>query len=62
MIKCLFSSFLVLITTNALLAQVPTWSNDVASIIYDNCSVCHHSGAVAPFPLMSYDDAELHGF
>ena len=62
MIRCLFASFLILITTTALLAQVPTWSNDVASIIYDNCSVCHHSGAVAPFPLMSYDDAELHGF
>jgi hypothetical protein len=38
-------------------AQTPTWSADVASIIYNKCSNCHHAGAIGPFPLMSYQDA-----
>lgn len=38
-------------------AQTPTWSSDVASIIYDNCSSCHHEGGIGPFSLMSYDEA-----
>lgn len=35
----------------------PTWSSDVASIVYNKCSNCHHAGAIGPFPLMSYQDA-----
>jgi len=38
-------------------AQVPNYSEDIAPIIYANCSSCHHSGGIAPFPLMSYQDA-----
>jgi len=38
-------------------AQSPTWSDDVASIIYNNCSNCHHEGGIGPFALMSYEDA-----
>lgn len=34
-----------------------TYCRDVAPIIYQNCAGCHHDGAVAPFPLMSYQDA-----
>lgn len=44
---------------NKATAQV-TWSNDVASIIYTNCSKCHNSNGIAPFPLMSYQDAADH--
>lgn len=33
-----------------------TWSDDVAAIVYDKCSKCHHSGGIAPFELMSYSD------
>ena len=43
------------------IAQDYTWSEDVASIIYDNCSSCHHIGAIAPFELMSYEDAVSYG-
>ncbi len=38
-------------------AQTPTWSDDVAVIVYNNCSKCHHEGAIGPFTLMSYQDA-----
>jgi len=34
-----------------------TWSRDVAPLLYANCTACHHAGEVAPFSLMSYQDA-----
>lgn len=37
-------------------AETPTWSSDVAKIIYANCTSCHRSGEIAPFPLVTYDD------
>jgi len=38
-------------------AQTPDWSSKVAAVVYDHCSSCHHAGGIAPFPLMSYEDA-----
>lgn len=37
-------------------AQTPTWSADVASIVYSKCTPCHRTGEIAPFTLESYDD------
>ena len=37
--------------------STPTFSRDVAPILYRNCAGCHHPGAVAPFSLLSYQDA-----
>ncbi len=37
-------------------AQIPDWSTRIASIIYNNCSSCHHAGGIAPFALMNYSD------
>jgi hypothetical protein len=34
-----------------------TFSRDVAPILYDNCVYCHRPGEVAPFPLLTYQDA-----
>jgi hypothetical protein len=31
-----------------------TWADDVAQIVYDKCTKCHHTGGVGPFPLMTY--------
>lgn len=41
-------------------AQTPNWSEDVACIIYSNCSSCHSAGGIAPFPLLSYDHARIY--
>ncbi|MFM7664123.1 MAG: c-type cytochrome, partial [Bacteroidota bacterium] len=38
-------------------AMAQTWSNDVAQIFYNKCTSCHHTGGIAPFPLMTYQDA-----
>jgi uncharacterized protein (TIGR03437 family) len=41
-------------------AQTVTFNEQIAPIIYDNCSKCHHPGEVAPFSLLSYDDVRAH--
>ena len=38
-------------------ATGPTYNRDVAPILYQNCAVCHRPGEVAPFPLLTYQDA-----
>jgi hypothetical protein len=60
--KHILSLFLISICFIAARAQTPDWSTSVAAIIYNNCSVCHHQGNIAPFPLMSYDDAVTNAF
>src|SRR5262245_29464165 len=35
----------------------PTWSRDVAPVIYTECVSCHRPGGVAPFSLITYADA-----
>jgi len=37
--------------------SIPTFAKDIAPIIYSKCAPCHHQGEVAPFTLMSYEDA-----
>src|SRR5271163_338247 len=38
-------------------AEVPTFNRDIAPILYQNCSNCHRPGEVAPFALLTYQDA-----
>ena len=35
----------------------PTFSKDVAPIMFTKCATCHRAGEVAPMPLLSYSDA-----
>lgn len=35
----------------------PTWSHDVAPILYRHCVECHQPNHVAPFSLLNYQDA-----
>jgi hypothetical protein len=35
----------------------PTFSHDVAPLLYRRCVACHHTGGVAPFPLATYAEA-----
>src|SRR5262244_4033996 len=35
----------------------PTFSKDVAPILYKNCTNCHRPGEIAPMSLLSYKDA-----
>ncbi|HHZ90471.1 TPA: redoxin domain-containing protein, partial [Candidatus Poribacteria bacterium] len=39
-------------------AHTITYARHIAPIIQRNCQSCHRSGQVAPFPLMTYEDAK----
>lgn len=47
-------------TDTPLVAQgaVPTFSKDVAPILYRNCTTCHRPGGLGPFSLLDYDSAK----
>jgi hypothetical protein len=50
--------FLACIGAFALNAQqTPTWSADIACIVYSHCTSCHNPNGIGPFSLNSYDDA-----
>lgn len=49
--------FLVIAATKPLSAQTPTWAENIAPILYNNCTSCHHAGGLAPNSLMTYGDA-----
>jgi len=40
-------------------AQTPTWSDNVACIVYQRCYSCHYTGGPTPFSLKTYSDAFL---
>jgi len=39
----------------------PTFTKDVAPILFDNCMSCHREGEAAPFPLTTYEEAKKRG-
>ncbi len=43
-------------------AQTPTWAEDVAPILYANCTKCHHTNGAGHFPLITFSDAYNYGF
>jgi len=53
--KKLFTLTFLSVLTAPLFAQ--TWAVDIAPILFNNCTKCHNSNGVAPFPLITYDDA-----
>jgi len=36
---------------------IPTFSSDVAPILYKNCATCHRPGEIAPMSLLTYEQA-----
>src|SRR2546429_9321520 len=42
--------------TPAPAAAVPTFTKDVAPIVFNNCTTCHRAGEVAPMTFLSYED------
>jgi hypothetical protein len=39
-------------------AAVPTFTHDIAPLIYANCTLCHRAGEVAPFALTTYAEVK----
>jgi Flp pilus assembly protein TadD/mono/diheme cytochrome c family protein len=42
-------------------AQDVTWSHQIAPLVYNNCTTCHHPGGAGPFSLLTYEDARRWG-
>ncbi|MGB6687421.1 MAG: tetratricopeptide repeat protein [Terracidiphilus sp.] len=42
-------------------AVTPTWSRDLAPVLYKNCTTCHHPGGAGPFSLLTFEDAKRWG-
>lgn len=56
MLKKNLFPFLLLLLSCQVKSQT-YWSEDVAEVMYNKCTDCHHSGGIAPFSLMTYSDA-----
>ena len=41
-------------------SAVPTFSKDVAPILYKNCTGCHRPGEIGPMSLLTYEEARPH--
>ena len=49
--------FLLTILIKPVQGQTVTWADDIAPILYKNCTSCHHFGGLAPNPFITYQDA-----
>jgi Flp pilus assembly protein TadD/mono/diheme cytochrome c family protein len=38
-----------------------TWSGQIAPLVYNHCTTCHHPGGAGPFSLLTYEDARRWG-
>jgi mono/diheme cytochrome c family protein len=54
----LFTLIFCTAISNSLLAQNPTWADDVACIVYSHCSGCHNANGSGPFSLMNYTEVK----
>lgn len=55
------NSALFLLLAPACLSQPVTYSEHIAPLLYNNCVKCHRPGQVAPFSLLTFEDAVRHG-
>ena len=49
---------MIVLSGYAVADDVPTYSRDVAGIIYEKCTACHREGGSGPFALQSYEDVK----
>ncbi|MBI1358451.1 MAG: hypothetical protein GC160_29290 [Acidobacteria bacterium] len=54
-------ALLALCASTVAAAEPPSFTKDVAPILFENCMSCHREGEAAPFPLTSYSEAKKRG-
>jgi tetratricopeptide (TPR) repeat protein len=56
-----FIAILALLLTRVAASQSPpTFTKDVAPIVWARCATCHRPGEIGPFSLITYDDVRRH--
>jgi tetratricopeptide (TPR) repeat protein len=46
------------LATTSFARASPTFTHDIAPIVYEKCAPCHHPGEAAPFSLLTYQDVK----
>src|SRR5262249_40390996 len=54
--RALFLASVVAVLPAPASAAEPTFSRDVAPILYKHCASCHHANDIAPMPLLTYKE------
>ena len=50
------------VLSNQIQAQTVTWAQDIAPILYANCTKCHNPNGAGHFSLLTYSEAYAYGF
>ena len=50
---------LILGVSHKAFGQTATYNGDVACILNNHCTTCHHDGGIAPFSLMTFDESSV---
>lgn len=50
-------TLLLAVFTSSFVSAQATWADDAAEVFFNKCTDCHHNGGIAPFSLMTYNDA-----
>src|SRR5262245_38614270 len=53
-----FGLGVAVLLANSSFAVAPTFTKDIAPIVFENCASCHRAGEVAPFTLLNYTDVK----
>jgi hypothetical protein len=57
LVRTLGMSAAVIAAAQTAAAATPTFTKDVAPILFEKCATCHRPGEVAPMTLLTYEDA-----
>jgi hypothetical protein len=55
--RSFLTAIFFVLSFNLSFAQAPTWSGQIAQLVYEKCGYCHHPTGIAPFSLLNYTDA-----
>ncbi|MBI1354100.1 MAG: hypothetical protein GC160_07120 [Acidobacteria bacterium] len=55
------SVILLLLVSAVASAAAPTFTEDVAPLVFQNCTSCHRPGQAGPFPLTNYEEVKKRG-
>jgi hypothetical protein len=56
--KSIFSIFLMVTFGGIAFGQDVTFTKDIATIIYNNCTNCHRPNEIGPFPMTNYEEIQ----